>query len=95
MSERIVEVEWEDTITRHAWSNVDELPTHAWGIHSVGYVIQDDDDALVLVEARGEGGSNVSKDVGCATLIPRSAIRKVTELSKARHSRVPVSRKRR
>ena len=84
MTERIVEVEWEDTLTRHAWSNVDELPAQAWWIHSVGYVTQDDDAGLVVVESRGDSGSRASKDYGCATFIPRSAIRKVTELSRKR-----------
>ncbi len=84
MTERIVEVEWEDTLTRHAWSNADELPTQAWLIQSVGYVTQDNDAGLVVVEARGDSGSSVSKDYGCATFIPRSAIRKVTELARKR-----------
>lgn len=84
MADRIVEVVWEDTLTRHAWSSHDELPTQAWQIRSVGYVTQDDDRGLVVVEARGESGSSVSKDYGCATFIPRSAIRKVTELSRGR-----------
>ena len=81
---RIVEVEWEDTLTRHGWSSSDELPTQAWLIHSVGYVTQDDKAGLVVVEARGESASGVGKDYGCATFIPRSAIRKVTELSRRR-----------
>lgn len=84
MPERIVEVLWEDTLTRHAWSNAEELPTQAWMIHSVGYVMQDDEAGLVVVEARSESGSSVSKDFGCATFIPRSAIRKVTELVRKR-----------
>ena len=84
MAERIVEVEWEDTLTRHAWNSADELPTQSWQISSVGYVTQDDDAGLVLVEARGDSGSRASKDYGCATFIPRSAIRKVTELTRKR-----------
>lgn len=83
-AERIVEVLWEDTLTRHAWSNLEDLPTHPWAIRSVGYVFQDDERGIVLVEARGESGSSVSKDFGCATMIPRSAIRKVTELKRGR-----------
>ena len=84
MQQRIVEVEWEDTLTRHAWSNAEELPTQAWMIHSVGYVMQDDDAGLVVVESRGDSGNRTSKDFGCATFIPRSAIRKVTELVRKR-----------
>lgn len=84
MTDRIVEVEWEDTLTRHAWSSKDDLPTQAWQIHSVGYVARDDKAGLVLVESRGESGTKISRDYGCATFIPRSAIRKVTELSRRR-----------
>ncbi len=85
MLDRIVEVKWEDTLTRHAWSSHDELPTQAWLIQSVGYVMQDDDAGLVVVEARSESGSSVvSKDYGCATFIPRSAIREVIELARKR-----------
>ncbi len=80
----MVEVEWEDTLTRHAWSSQDDLPTQAWQIHSVGYVTQDDERGLVVVEARGESGTTVSKDYGCATFIPRSAIHKVWELRRKR-----------
>ena len=84
MPERIVEVEWLDTLTRHAWSDHDQLPTQAWNIRSVGYVTQDDDTGLVVVEARGKDGSSVSQQYGCATFIPRSAISKVTELTRKR-----------
>ena len=84
MAERIVEVEWADTLTRHAWNRADELPTEAWIIRSVGYVEQDDDDGLLVVEARGKSSSSASREYGCATFIPRSAIRKVTELTRRR-----------
>ena len=87
MSERIVEVAWEDTLTRHGWSSHDELPTQAWLIQSVGYVTQDDDAGLVVVEARGGSASGVGKDYGCATFIPRSAVRKVVELKRARSTK--------
>ncbi len=76
----VVEVEWDDTQTRHAWSNWTELPTQAWQIKSVGYVIRDDDTGFVLVESLGKSVTSVSKDYGCATFIPRSAVRKVTRL---------------
>ena len=82
VQQRIVEVKWEDTLTRHAWSSHDELPTQAWLIPSVRYVTQDDDAGLVVVESRGDSGNRTSKDFGCATFIPRSAIRKVTELTR-------------
>ena len=84
VGERIVEVCWEDTLTRHGWSSSDELPIQAWQVRSVGYVTQDDDAGLVVVEARGETKSGVGKDYGCATFVPRSAIRKVTELTRKR-----------
>ena len=87
MSERIVEVVWEDTLTSHAWNSREEMPTATWTIHSVGYVVQDDDAGLLIVEAKGEAQPRSTKDYGCATIIPRSAIREVSELSRKRVSR--------
>ena len=85
-TERLVEIEWVDTLSRHAWSTLDELPTQAWMIRSVGYVTQDNDEGIVIVEARASGDSEdaISKSYGCATFIPRSAIQKVTTLSRKR-----------
>ena len=90
MSERIVEVEWEDTAATHGWQKHDDMP-EPWMIHSVGYVDRDDKLGIRLYEARSisyTGGDELpkgkSRDFGCASMIPRSAIRKVTELSRKR-----------
>jgi hypothetical protein len=83
---RITEVEWEDASSSHGWQEKADLP-NPWIVHTVGYVDRDDDEGIVLVEARvfsGDFGRDSPKDrkrnYGCATAIPRSAIRKITEL---------------
>ncbi|KKM80661.1 hypothetical protein LCGC14_1337650 [marine sediment metagenome] len=85
MTERIVEVEWEDSTSLHGWH--DELPTKAAPIRSTGYVFQDDDDALVIYQSydgqKVTSDSSVSR-YGNSLFIPRSAIRKVTELARKR-----------
>ena len=77
VAERIVVVEWEDTVGRHGWS--DQVVTPHTDIHSVGYVERDDDRGIILLF--GRDGSETSGDpYDCSKFIPRSAIRKVTEL---------------
>lgn len=91
MSERIVEVEWEDTASTHGWQEKEDMP-ETWRITSVGYVDRDDADGIRLYEARSISEASVSdhsksrkRDYGCATMIPRSAIRDVRELKRGRH----------
>lgn len=86
MPERIVEVEREDTASTHGWQEKDQMP-ETWLIHSVGYVDREDEDGLRIYEARSisdvrrsDHSKARARDIGCATMIPRSAIRKVTEL---------------
>ena len=77
--QRIAEVEWEDSISRHGWS--DRLVRIAGPIRSVGYVEKDDDEGVILLS--GMGDTEVTSDpYDCSTFIPRSAIRKVTELTR-------------
>ena len=82
MTERIVEVEWEDTVCRHGWTaNLVEISNRF--IMSVGYAVQDDDEGIILLA--GKDGSETSADqYDCSKFIPRSAIRNVTELSRKR-----------
>ncbi len=88
MSERIVEVEWEDCSGRHGWMTPEELREYTsdreFIVTTLGYVQEDDKRGIVIVEALPADG--VKKDghrmVGCATFVPRSAIRKVTELAR-------------
>ena len=82
---RIVEVEWEDCAGSHGWQNEKSARNvRTWKIRSVGYVMQDDEDGLGLVEGfadiSSKDGKGPAVDRGCVTVIPRSAIRKVTEL---------------
>ena len=80
MAERIIEVDWEDTFAKCGWQpQVTESPKDPL-VKSVGYVRVDDERGLVITAGyikqnwRGEFVDD------CATFIPRSAIRKVTEL---------------
>ena len=87
MPERIVEVLWEDTATGHGWqSGAADLKTAM--CRTVGYVVQEDDEVIVTVETsidiEPDGEPKTEKRWGCATAIPRSAIRKVTELARKR-----------
>ena len=82
MSERIVEVEWEDTVGRHGWSDhVVDISKRA--IQSVGYVNKDDVEGMVLFTGRDNSEFAIDQ-YDCSKFIPRSAIRKVTELSRKR-----------
>ena len=85
MPERIVEVEWEDTTGAHGWH--DELPTESAPIHSVGIVAQDKEAGMVIYQSYdGQKESRLERVAryGNSLFIPRSAIRKVTELSRKR-----------
>ena len=81
MAERIVEVEWEDSVGRHGWA--DHLVEPGIGIRSVGYVEKDDEDGMILLT--GRDASETSADqYDCSKFIPRGAIRKVTELKRGK-----------
>ena len=82
MPSRIVEVEWEDTICRHGWTaNLVEISNRF--ILSVGYVVQDDDVGIILLVGR-DGSESSADQYDCSKFIPRSAIRKVYDLSRKR-----------
>ncbi len=83
MNERIVEVEWEDTNTRHHWQRTSEpLPVN-YTIRTLGYVLEDSKKRLVVTEAFDDSPEDI-RDRGCTTSIPRSAVRKVRELRRGR-----------
>ena len=87
MPERIVKVEWEDTRCAHGWQNLDEVPKVPAAVHSVGFVLEDEEIGITLVEAQASfpsGDGDGYSRFGCATFIPRSAISKVTELTRKR-----------
>ena len=82
MPDRIIEVEWEDTVGRHGWNDKLVQISNRF-IISVGYVEQDDKQGIILLF--GHDGSEFSADqYDCSKFIPRSAIRKVIELSRKR-----------
>ena len=82
MSNRIIEVEWEDTVGRHGWTDKLVQISNRF-ISSVGYAEQDDKQGIVLLS--GHDASEFSGDqFDCSKFIPRSAIRNVTELSRKR-----------
>ena len=82
MTERMVEVAWEDSAGTSGWQREDNLP-HPSLIRSMGYVRQDDEEMMLLVEAFSENVDKISL-LGNATAIPRSAIRHVWELRRKR-----------
>ncbi len=86
MAERIVEVEWEDAAASHGWQSEKGAQIDPWVCHSVGYVLEDNKKHIRIMESRGQPSDpdNPSRDHGCASSIPRSAIRKVTELTRKR-----------
>jgi hypothetical protein len=76
VAERIVEVEREDSSARHGWSE-GPVKLHC-ACRTVGYVIEDDDRSMVLAFGRDDD-ENSGSPFHCTIVIPRSAIRKVTE----------------
>ena len=83
MAERIVEVVWEDSASHESWVDeraIDQLKPVL--IKTVGYV---DEDSEVMLRLKGD--TPIKDDGGThsrALAIPRSAIRKVTELVPSR-----------
>ena len=87
LTERIVEVEWEDSDMLHGWHTEAETPLVAGPCRSVGYLFSDTDKAVVLTLSLddAEPAPGVTKSrLGCTITIPRSAISKVTELTRKR-----------
>ena len=83
MTERIVEVTWVDSSLRHGWQDRDGLDQQVAQCASFGIVEKDDETGILLLfqTATYEGDD---KGFCCSSFIPRSAIRKVTELVKKR-----------
>ena len=75
---RVAEVTWEDSRGKHGWTeDVGEFPLPE--IRSIGYVMRDDEQGVILTESIDPSTSTTSP-YGCSTAIPRSAIRKVKYL---------------
>ncbi|KKM91476.1 hypothetical protein LCGC14_1228150 [marine sediment metagenome] len=95
--ERIVEVEWEDSFSRFGWQEESDLPRMPSLCRSLGYVYEDSERGMGVCESVSDRPPTAQEDhgYGHSTFIPRGAIRKVTELSRKRYSRVPAARQNR
>lgn len=83
---RIVEVEWVDSTTVNGWHHAEDIPG-ADPIHSVGYLHREDESELVLTQSMNlaEDAPRVrTAKLSESLIIPRSAIRAVTELRRGR-----------
>jgi hypothetical protein len=88
MSERIVEVEWVDSTTVNGWHHAEDIPG-VDPIVSVGHLHREDDNELVLVQSINlavDGPRVRTAKLSESLVIPRSAIRKVTELKRGRRN---------
>ena len=73
MPNRIIEVEWEDTVVRHGW-NAKLVQISNSLIISVGYAEQDDKQGIVMLS--GHDASEFSGDqYYCSKFISRSSFR--------------------
>lgn len=82
MSERIVEVEWVDSTTVNGWHHPEDIPG-ADPIHSIGYLRREDEDEVVLTQSMNlavDAPRIRTAKLSESLIIPRSAIRKITEL---------------
>lgn len=87
MTDRIVEVVWEDSACVSAWHNEEDIPGAGDPIRSVGFVYRDDDTGVVLIQSMNEvkdGPSTRTSRFSATLIIPRSAIREVRELGRKR-----------
>jgi hypothetical protein len=86
MTKRIVEVEWEDSTTVNGWHHEEDIPG-VDPIVSVGHLHHEDESELVLVQSMNltvDGPRVRTAKLSESLIIPRSAIRKVTELRRGR-----------
>lgn len=81
MAERIVEVEWEDSNVVQGWADKGDIRDLKPAlIRTLGYVEEDSPEMLKLITDTPVEDDGSSK--GRVIAIPRSAIRKVTELKR-------------
>lgn len=73
-----VAVDWEDSQIIGRWHSVDQMPSTRNGlIRSVGFLMREDKNEIVIATSYDEENDNVS----CVVAIPRSAIRgRITKL---------------
>ena len=74
---KIVEVTWIDCSGRDGWQSKEQANIVPHTIRTVGYVMEDTDDYLSLVESLVDPLKDRQINThGCALAIPKSAIRK-------------------
>ncbi len=87
MPDRIVEVEWEDSGATHGWASDEEIATVKPSlILTVGF-IHEDSGAMIRLLSDIPAGGDDGDAKGRVIAIPRSAIRKVTELKRGSRRR--------
>jgi hypothetical protein len=86
VAERIVLVEWEDSFSNFGWQEESEMPRAASLCRSAGFVYEDTEKGIGLCESISNRPPSAKEDhgYGHSTFIPRSAIRKVTELRRGK-----------
>lgn len=86
MTERVVEVEWEDSFSNFGWQEENEMPRMPSLCRSVGYVYEDNEHGLGLCESISDRPASAKEDhgYGHSMFIPRGAIRHVWELRRRR-----------
>jgi hypothetical protein len=79
MTERLILVSWIDpTSGTHGWkSRADVEKLRPWHVQSVGWVLVDDGETLIIVSTI----SNSDGDVDGEVAIPRSCVTSITELA--------------
>lgn len=83
MSERMVEVEWEDSSLQHGWKDWSKLAQQAANCVTRGLVAEDNENGMLLVFQTADYGGGERGFEG-SSFIPRSAIRNVWELRRKR-----------
>jgi hypothetical protein len=73
---KIVEVEWLDIVTRPGWMSHREHETGPMECRTVGYVLKDNDQEIVL------SASWSTQDRADTTTIPKGVVKNITEWKK-------------
>ena len=83
MAERIVEVEWEDSSLRHGWEDRGGAAQEPARCVTYGVVERDDPIGMLILFQTADYDTS-ERGYCCSSFIPRSAIRKVTELRRGK-----------
>ncbi len=84
----VVEIVWEDTMTQHGWNKHREaLEVNTGLATTVGFLIEDATDAVRISSSAmhiPEKEFGRSSRFDCVTVIPKSAVRSMRQIRKAR-----------